>query len=291
MELTWIGSSSASALHLADMVRRGHQTIDGRFDESVVASQELWKTLGILGSGRERVWAHMLGLCATVENNRELCQTAYRKAIGGENSAALTQLTGAVTRVEDTLRKAVPDLADQLLQRMQPLLTVWKTRGPGLFHQVSKMVEPGVLADQAQVVGVLPIVGGSARALLKYNHVHIEAVLADGDPVLPEVLRLAWCLLQLNVDLPRYSESIHGDRLSLIAGLALVPITLAVGELVELVKLDDSTMARAIANWCCDLDTPENTVELVQDWWVTYLGSRPPWSVAVTAMERMLFPA
>jgi hypothetical protein len=290
LELTWIGSSSASALHLTDMVRRGHEPMDGRFDEAVGAGQDLWETLGILGTGRERVWAHMLGLCATVENNRELCQIAYRKAIGGENSSALAQLTGAVTRVEDTLRKAIPDLADQLVQRMQPLLTVWKTRGPGLFHQVSKMVEPGVLTDQAQVVGVLPIVGGSARALLNYNHVHIEAVLADGDPTLPEVLRLAWCLLQLNVDLPRYSESIHGDRLSLIAGLVLVPITLAVGEMVELVKVDDSTVAHAIATWCSDLDAPENSVELVQDWWVTYLESRPPWNVAVTAMERMLFP-
>lgn len=278
-------------MHLTDMVRRGRPVIDGRFDESVKAGRELWDVLGVLGSARERVWAHMLGLCASVENNKELCQIAYRKAIGGENSSVLSQMAGAVGHVENTLRNAVPDLADQLVQRMQPLLTVWKTRGPGLFHQVSKMVEPGILADQAHVVGVLPMVGGNARALLTYNHVHIEAVLADVDPVLPEVLRLAWSLLQLNVDLPRYSESIHGDRLSLIAGLALVPITLAVGELVELVKLDDRTIAHAIATWCGDLDIPDNAVEIVHDWWITYLEGRPPWNVAVTAMERMLFPA
>jgi hypothetical protein len=275
-------------MHLADVVRRGRTPIDDRFDAATVAGLELWDVLAVVGEHRERLWSHMLGLCSSVENNRELCQTAYRKAIGGENTTAIATFAGAVGQVEDALRTAVPGMADQLSQRMQPLLAVWKTRGPGLLNQVSRMVEPGVLADQTQVVGVLPVVGGSARAMLSYNLVHIEAVLADVDPVLPEVLRLAWGLLQLNVDLPKYSDAIHGDRLSLIAGLALVPITLAAGEIVELVRLDDETLERAISSWCHDLDTPEDAVAMVQDWWITYLESRPPWTVAITALERML---
>lgn len=288
MELNWIGSSSASALHLADEVIRGRRLTDVRLAPVVAAASELREELSSVGDAWDLLWSHMLGLCATVENNRLLVQTAAKKAWGQMDGTLESRVVGAVGRLEDRLRETIPGLADQLVQRLQPLFTQWRARGPGIVHQVSKMVEPGILVPQALVVGVLPVTGGAARPLLHYNLVHMEAVLADVDDQLPEVLRLAWAVLQLNVDIPKYSEMIHRDRLSLVAGLALVPITLAVGEYVELTRLDEATLNRAINSWCDGLGAGDDAAAVVLDWWGTFLEDRPSWSVAVTALDRML---
>lgn len=270
------------------MARRGHSPTDDRLSPAAEAGLALWDQTATFGESRELVWNHLLGLCATIESNRELAQVAIRKAIGGDKHPAISDLTAAITRVEEALRATIPGLADQLVQRLQPLHTVWRAKGPGLLAQAAKIVEPGILAAEGHVVGVLPVVAGCARPLLHYNHVHMEAVLSDIDPTLPEILRLTWSLLQLNVDLPKYSEMIHSARLSLIAGLTLIPITLAAGEQLELTRLDSATIQRAVESWCCHLGAPENATELIEDWWSIYLQSRPPWGVAVTAMDRML---
>lgn len=290
MELTWMGSNSASALHLTDMARYGRTPADDQLTATATAGLELWNVIGSFGDDRDRIWGHLLGLCASLENNRQLSEVALQKAMGGDNSLSVSELAAGIGRVEDRLRRAVPTLADQLVLRLRPLMAAWEARGPGLLHQAVNLTESGLLVDRAQVVGVLPVGGGHGRALLAYNHVHIEAVLADVDAVLPEVLRLAWLLLQLNIDLPQYSEDVHRDRLPVVAALAMVPVTLAAGECLGLVQLDDSTLLRAVDVWCADVLTvpASQSAAVVRTWWDTYRKSGSTLGVAVTALDRLL---
>ena len=49
-------------------------------------------------------------------------------------------------------------------------------------------------------------------------------LLTNIEPRLPETLRLAWLLGQLNLDRPIYSDRVHGHALGEVAELALMPV-------------------------------------------------------------------
>ncbi|MFI4875006.1 MAG: hypothetical protein ACIALR_06705 [Blastopirellula sp. JB062] len=101
-------------------------------------------------------------------------------------------------------------------------------------------------------------------------------------------MRLAWGLAQLNLDLPIYSEMVAPDRLPTVAGLAMLPPILAAGEHVELTRLDAATLQTACGAWrfpqAPQLDLPTTA----EKWWNTYQQSRPPWPVALQALDRMI---
>ena len=103
--------------------------------------------------------------------------------------------------------------------------------------------------QEAEVVLVYAYQGGGGAAHLPYNSARIEALETDQDEQLPEVVRLAWMIAQLNVDLPLFSESIHRDRLPLVASLAMLPPTLNAAQDAELARCDSTTIRRAVGAW------------------------------------------
>ena len=171
--------------------------------------------------------------------------------------------------------------------RSRPLIEQWEARGPGLLKQIGVLTEENLLAEQSQVVLVYPALGGSGDAHLAYNQACIEAVLANPVAELPEVVRLGWLISQLQLDLPIYSEHVHRDRLPHIARFAMLPVTLAAAEYVELAKLSPETIRRAIEAWRLvvppDVDGPATVLQ----WWQTYLETRPPWPIALAALDQM----
>ncbi len=56
-------------------------------------------------------------------------------------------------------------------------------------------------------------------------------------------------LSSLNLDLPILSEKVHGERLTMIAALAMLPAVLEAAEHVELVQVDPSLLATAMRAW------------------------------------------
>jgi hypothetical protein len=271
------------------MVRRGKTPLDHRLKAAATAGRELWDVLQLFGDARDSIWNHLLGLCASLENNHRLSDAACCKCLDSKDALIISRLARAIDRVEDELRRAEPTLDNQLAMRLQPMLFAWEAKGPGLLHQVENLAETGLAVDQAQVVGVLPVVGGGGRALPNYHQIQIEAVLADVDTLLPEVLRLAWLLLQLHVEMGHIEDG-PLDRLPEVVALSLIPITLAAGEHLDLVRIDKSTLAHAIQVWCADTHTVCSThsVAALQTWWDTYRQNRPSWSVAVMELDRLL---
>ena len=152
---------------------------------------------------------------------------------------------------------------------------------------IARWTDPHVIAESAQVILVHPSLGGGGSAHLAYNNVLIEAVLTNPIPQLPETLRLAWLLSQLNLDLPMFSETIHGKRLPHVAELAMIPVTLQAAEELEFLTLTPEAIDLALNCW--NVVTPPDTdpVDILWRWWGTYLETRPRWDIAFTALDRM----
>ena len=189
--------------------------------------------------------------------------------------------------VENAFRAALPNLDEELVLRSRPMIDQWEARGPGLLKQVGVLTEESLLAEHCHAVLVYPALGGAGDAHLSYNQASIEAVLANPIAELPEVVRLGWLISQLQLDLPIYSEHVHRDRLPHIARFAMLPVTLAAAEYVELAKLSPETVGRAIEAWRLvvppDVDGPATVLQ----WWQTYLETRPPWPIALAALDQM----
>jgi hypothetical protein len=187
-------------------------------------------------------------------------------------------------------------LIDELSLRGRPLMEQWDTRGRGLLLQLARSTEENVLAGAAEVTLVYPVVGGNGISHHSLNAVTFEAVLTNPVEQLPEVVRLAWLLAQLNVDLPMYADHVSAELRDVVGQWALVPAVLAAAEYVELASLSAERVGMALVAW--RLVDPTATDELVAgpsdtliNWWKTYQDCRTPWAVALGALEQMLLGA
>jgi hypothetical protein len=164
----------------------------------------------------------------------------------------------------------------------------WNYQGQGLLDAIVRWTEPDVLVEEATIIMIYPVLNGGGSAHLPYNSVRIEAV--SGDPVaeLPEILRLAWLLAPLNLDLPRYSDDLRPNRLALLAGLAMVPVVLSAATELGMDCSIKTRLVQALELW---LGTPEKTDawgEILRVWWETYCTLRPAWATALRALDRLL---
>ena len=286
----WRTSFSASCLHAAKAIVDGRQLADARLATALApAAQELQRQIGVAGLPSAAIWRHLIPLSANLESNRQLAEVALTKTVGktARTEVHAATLAQAITGLEAAMRTALPRLDEELALRVGPLRQQWEARGPGLLFGVQRLTEEGVLPESADIVVVHPALGGGGDAYPKYNLVTIEGVLANPHPELPETVRLGWLIAQLNADLPKYGENIHADRLSPVAGFAMLPPILQSAEDVELVHASPNLLARAIAAWDLPVPADVDAASLITDWWSTYRDARPGWGVALTALDQM----
>jgi len=268
----------------------GRTLADARLAAALTPSaQELQRQISVAGLPSEKLWRHLLPLSATLESNRQLAEVAITKVAGktarGEvHASALAQ---AITGVESAMRTALPRLEEELALRVGPLRQQWEARGPGLLFGVKRLTEEGVLPASADIIVVHPALGGGGDAFPTYNLVTVEGVLANPHHELPEVVRLGWLISQLNVDLPKYGENIHADRLPAIIQFAMLPAVLQAAEDVELVHASPQLLTKAIQAWDLPVPADIEPTGLITDWWNTYRDGRPAWGVALTALDQM----
>jgi hypothetical protein len=289
MELRWIASSSASCLHASAALIEGRRLIDARVAEELEQPTVTFaaQCAPLLAEGL--LSSHLIALAGGIQNNRELATVALTKAVGRERAGpAVESLARNLTNLEAAFDRAKPDSIAELEHRFRPIQEQWEARGPGLLAHIAQMIEPGMLVERADIVLVHPAVGGDARAFPPYNVVVLEAILANPHADLSEVVRLAWALSQLNLDLPRFTERISSSRRAAVTALAMVPAALAAAGHVELSSCDAAMIAFAINAWRVRHSFTGDVPTTLWTWWQTYLESRPNWPVALAALDEML---
>ncbi|MCI0357963.1 MAG: hypothetical protein L0211_05745 [Planctomycetaceae bacterium] len=289
--LQWKAPFTTSCLHAADGASRGMAVVDPVLAEAIGGpAADLQVAIEWLGVPPGRLWRQLLGLSGSSEVSRHIAETALAKTVGrGQHfEAQVSRLAASLLQLQNSVRAAIPKLVEELVLRERPLREQWEARGPGLLVTITNLTEPDLLAEQAEVLLVRPAFGGAGAAHLQSNAVRIEAVLANPHADLPEVVRLAWLLAQLDLDLPRHSEEIQADRLPHVARLAMIPVVLKAAEAVELARYSPELVGRAMAAWHVAVPPGLDAVGIVGDWWETYQLDRPPFQVALAALDAMI---
>ena len=248
--LRWIVSGSASAFHAAEALAQGRELADAGLAEAIREPvRHLAAVIDASGIPAAAFWAHAGALAAGIHNNRELASLSLAKILGRSPKIEplASPFAAVITALENAYNAWAPNANDDLELRSGPLRQQWEARGPGMLAQVGRSTQLDVIVEQADVMLVHPALGGAGRAHLPYNSVRIEAVLADPHAALPETVRLAWLLSQLNHDLPMHQGNLPRERVAEVGGLACVPPILDAAESVELVRYDVSTIARSLS--------------------------------------------
>lgn len=291
MKLQWKASLSATCMHSVACFRDGLPIADDQLADAIVQPiEQFCAEIVACELVVDDLLPVLLALAGEVENNRQLVEMACTKLWGRDaiGDTILNHLSGAVADLEAALSRLRPKLAEELTVRARPLREQWEGRGPGLLRQVARLSEDVLIAEQATVVLVAPFVGGHGWAHLSNNRVTFEAVLTHPHAELPETLRLAWLLSQLNLDLPMLSERVPAGQLQQVAPLATLPLVLAAATEVELAQLDATTLRLALECWHLPTSLPDDVDERLLRWWQTYEAGSTRWAVALTALAQML---
>jgi hypothetical protein len=286
MELRWKISDSASCFHAAAALADGRQLLDVELAMALEPSVAgLMLECSSLGCDGRQLLNRLSMLGAEIDNNLQLASLALTKLTGSRpDESAVSALTRRITALETAYLQVRPQIAEELALRSEPLRAQWEARGPGLLTQLGQLAEPMIVADAATVAIVQPVLGGFGSALIPSNLVRIEGMIADPLPMLPEVVRLAWLLSQLNLDLPTFDGGLMRDRLFEIGGLALLPVVLTAAEKVELVQDVGRVLPTALVAW----ELNEEFAPALLAWWDTYHQSKPAWGTALAALDKML---
>lgn len=295
MQLRWIASTRASWAHAAAALASGVALADEAVAEKLAPGVSMLQKWLDEQAVPKTFWEHLPPLAAGIVRNDELAGVALTKTIGRDRAESSKNWLAALLReIELPWTQQFPELTEQLALRAQPLREQWDARGAGLFRSLAHLTEPGLLVEQADVILVQPVLGGGGMPQVAYNSVRLEAVLTNPQPELPELLRLAWLVAQLNLDLPIYRELLPSASAAKectpadVCGLAMLPPILSAAEDVELARFEPSTARRALSGWCGRSSNVDSIATTLVAWWETYRGARPPFAVALRALTDML---
>lgn len=296
IQLHWGPNASTSALHVAEMCWRFPERVTdpqilGSFSGYASSLGEWIASLGV--SDPDRVWDTLVALGSMIDSNHELANSVLRKSVGHATSEThASVLAGNITDIEASFKQVFPKYLEQSPLRMRPLQDQWLGYGNGLIAHLGRLTEKELIVDECRIVGVQPVIGGYGKAHIEQNLVRVEVLLTNPLAELPEVVRLAWLISQLQLDLPRFNDLLGIGVARRLAPLAMLPPVLAAAEVLEIGRCDEETASLAIEQW--QIAIPEepaddsNLAASLMDWWETYLQTRPTWELALRALAKML---
>lgn len=290
-ELRWRTSVSATCLHAAACRAAGLAGADAQLAAAIdVPSDRIAQEISAAGWRLAETLDQLTALAAEIDNNRELVIRAAARLRQAEvDQPTLVRLAGAVSDLEAALSRAQPALAEELPLRIRPMREQWEALGPGMLLEIGRLTEGAVIPAAAEIVIVAPYAGGHGAAHVQYNRVTLEGVLVNPIPELPETVRMAWLLAQLNADLPRFSDVIPRGRSAAVFRLALLPPALAAAEAVEQGQCNEAALEHALTAWrLYDANAAPGVATHLWNWWNAWLDHAQSWPVAVAALEQLL---
>jgi hypothetical protein len=284
-EARWIVSVTASALYAAQLRYQDAHTVDAGLAEALdEPAEQLCGELLALGIAPQRFFASAIPQAAhSGDDPRRLAEIVTAKLLGPDRPDAVAALARGLLPLVGAFREVVPGAINELELRSGPLRSLWEARGPGMLSQVARLTSQDLVAETADILLAKPIIGGGGASYPLENTLLVEAVLTNPFEELPEVVRLGWLWSQLHLDLPKHQDPLGRDRTFEVGALALVMPALIAAQEVELVRDASRLVELALENW----KLPPRA-EVLRNWWNTYESSRPSWTAALVALDRLL---
>jgi hypothetical protein len=288
MDLHWRWSDLTSCLHacraLLDSQPFEDPDLAKAIQESAVGVSCALAQAGVDGPV---FWEHVIPLSGINTSLRFVVSVSLIKTMGqAKGEVELPEVHAAMTELWNTWKRKHGRPAD-VLPSLTAIQRSWNTIGRRVVHRIGELLEPGVLVEEATVIGLLPLLGGHGSAYLPYNAVTVEILNSDSKTDFREALRLCWLLVQLNLDLPAFSEAIHRERLPRAAACAMIPVVKTAANDLKIEGLTSAQLDKAVESW---LPAPPNQ-ELpacLAEWWDSYRLDHPNFAVALQALDRML---
>jgi hypothetical protein len=288
-EIRWKASLSATCLHAAWCRQAGIAAANALPGEAIARPADaLCHEIADGGWPVEAVLSQLAALASEYENNRELVTRALARLQIYRVESVVGRVAGAIADLEAALRRVQPEIVDELAVRGRPLMEQWEARGPGMLDQLARSTDELIVPETAEIVLVAPYAGGHGVAHPAVNRVTFEAVLANPHAELPETVRLAWLLGQLNSDLPRFADALPPGIAAATFRAAMLAPALTAGEVVELTRCDEAMIDTAIDAWRLRDEVPADAATRIWGWWEAWLERPLKWPVAVAALGEML---
>jgi hypothetical protein len=293
-EIRWKASLSATCLHAALCRQAGIAAANALPGEAIQRPADaLYDEIANGGWPVDALLSQLAALASEYENNRELVTRALTRLDIYSVESVVGRVAGAIADLEAALRRVQPEIVDELAVRGRPLMEQWEARGPGMLNQLARSTDELIVPETAEIVLVAPYAGGHGVAHAPVNRVTFEAVLVNPHAELPETVRLAWLLGQLNSDLPRFADALPTGTASGTFGAttfraAMLAPALTAGEVVELTRCDEAMIDTAIDAWRLRDEVPADAATRIWGWWEAWLERPLKWPVAVAALGEML---
>lgn len=294
LTVRWRYDLQLSVIHAAYVVATDSVCSDARTQAALVQpATNLNNRLLSASIDVAEFWHQLISQHLDDGGNARALEVALLQA--GCSELQLEQTAGAIANCLGECRlafqKRFPKLTEQLKLRSKPLRDGWDKMGQQLLDNIARTIWKDDPPDEwwpPRVDGLLvqPLRGGDGDFDVASRTFWIEALLSDIDPEVPEVLRIAWLLTQLAIELQmreKSSETVTGMPWS----LAAIPIVLSAAGEMGLSSGDMLPIAPACSLWRIGDDS---TAQTVQKWWLQWLHSDSPMPVALKALDRMLHP-
>jgi hypothetical protein len=291
VELRWRAGVHASCFHATEALVHGRSVADPALSEALAGpATRLRAALQEEGIPADGFFSHLIPLAAGRASAHELAEVSLIKTIGRSGMPGrLHRFWDLLADLKSAFAAVLPRCAEDLAARISSFQGRWNASGIGILGGIVTGTEPGVLVSEATVVLLHPVLGGAGSGYLPYNVATLEAVADDPVESLPEVVRLAWLVSMLNLDLPRYSETIRADRQGTVAALAMIPITLTAAEAAGLGRCDEAATKRAVEAWmppsAIQHKSAQEWAALLAEWHATYRAMRPPLGTALKGLD------
>ncbi len=288
-KLHWLVSSLASCFYTLPALIEGKRLTNPVLAQGFVQSAHgLTAELKLSKIDRSRFLEQATMLAIEARDCSQLASAVLQTCGGHTDPQTHDHVSSCLSEIYQAFTSAIPDAEEELTVRGQAIRQRWETCGPGLLQAISEVTHPQVVPDQASVVLVSPVLGGGGVALLPRGTVLLEAVLTDPVETLPEVLRLAWLLSQLNLNVPVFCERIPNKRVGRAAALAMLPATLAAAESLGLARCDQPTIALALRTWHLESGLVDEVAAMLSHWWSELCEKKSRFAQALTALDRLL---
>ena len=296
-QLRWIASTTASSFHATAALLQDAPPADTTLAAALApAAADLETTFTEAGIDLNVALRALVPLSVGSTSRHDLADVLLRRVRGHNprHELLVTRLAAVLNDIEQAQQFCHPQLVDELEVRSGPMRMQWEATGPGLLKVIGDLTQPDLIVETADVVLVHPFLGGDGAAHLDFNSVRLEAVLMNPIEGLPETLRLAWLVSQLNLDLPLHSETIGRDRLPLVAAASMLPAVLAAAEHLGIAQCNLETLALAVKSWRLPTQTEptdstcDTIAAAIDQWWQACLQKRVRPAVSLAALNQLL---